>query len=558
MTVAYTNVCSAWIDFNGNGTFEEPQERIVTSQQLNPNTPITGTVTIPLTSSNGNVRFRVRTMNSGTMAPCGAVNYGETEDYIINITGGTGGTAETGSSGTAQSPITGDINRIEVNADGLYYTVQPTDVEMLTTMNPSVQVSAIDAFGNIDRDFTGTLTLSHDRMNYSPMTASPVNGTATFSPVSFFLPGNDQYLTAESSTLGTATSDMFQIWVKKIVWLNSDDINQSDNTTVQTWADAAGNDDNAVQNNSASRPTFRNNAIDNINGHPIVQGAFGRALGMAARDEVNGGGEKVIFAVIRTGSNTIARQILADFGGLANGFNMYINSGRLYAGAWDNNSWWVSQTVTTNRTYLAQFVYDGTRLRLSLSTPGLGTTVNESNFSDNYISPSTMLGAIGSAQQQTKYHNGVNINAGYSDYFTGKIAEIVVLNTSHVDGRTQIFDYLNEKYDIGAPSQPLAKEANIDNSDITLNEESNDSFISMDPNPIQKSGIIHYVMLYDGKYHLSLQDLLGNTVMSIAEGTQKAGTYTAEFNADMLSSGMYRLVLTTATGTISTPVVIQR
>ncbi len=558
MTVAYTNVCSAWIDFNGNGFFEEPQERIVTSQQLNPNTPITGTVTIPLTSSNGNVRFRVRTMNSGTMAPCGTVNYGETEDYIINITGGTGGTAGTGSSGTAQSPITGDINRIEVNADGLYYTVQPTDVEMLSTMNPSVQVSAIDAFGNIDRDFTGTLTLSHDRMNNSPMTASAVNGTATFSPVSFFLPGNDQYLTAESSTLGTATSDMFQIWVKKIVWLNSDDINQSDNTTIQTWADAAGNDDNAIQNNSASRPTFRNNATDNINGHPIVQGAFGRSLGMAARDEVNGGGEKVIFAVIRTGSNTVARQVLVDFGGIANGFNMYLNSGRLYAGAWDNNSWWVNNTVTTNRTYLAQFVYDGTRLRLSLSTPGFASTINESNFSDTYISPSANLGAVGSAQQQTKYHNGVNINAGYSDFFTGKIAEIVVLNTSHVDGRTQIFDYLNEKYNIGATSQPLSKEGNSDNSEVEFNEETEDPFISIHPNPIQKNGIINYVMLYDGKYHVSLQDLLGNTVMTIAEGTQKAGTYTAECNTEGLSSGMYRLVLTTATGTISTPMVIQR
>lgn len=558
MTVAYTNVCSAWIDFNGNGTFEEPQERIVTSQQLNPNTPITGTVTIPLTSSNGNVRFRVRTMNSGTMAPCGTVNYGETEDYIINITGGTGGTAGTGSSGTAQSPITGDINRIEVNGDGLYYTVQPTDVEMLSTMNPSVQVSAIDAFGNIDRDFTGTLTLSHDRMNNSPMTASAVNGTATFSPVSFFLPGNDQYLTATSSTLGTATSDIFQIWVKKIVWLNSDDINQSDNTTIQTWADAAGNDDNAIQNNSASRPTFRNNATDNINGHPIVQGAFGRALGMAARDEVNGGGEKVIFAVIRTGSNTVARQVLVDFGGIANGFNMYLNSGRLYAGAWDNNSWWVNNTVTTNRTYLAQFVYDGTRLRLSLSTPGFASTINESNFSDTYISPSANLGAVGSAQQQTKYHNGVNINAGYSDFFTGKIAEIVVLNTSHVDGRTQIFDYLNEKYNIGATSQPLSKEGNSDNSEVEFNEETEDPFISIHPNPIQKNGIINYVMLYEGKYHLSLQDLLGNTVMTIAEGTQKAGTYTAECNTEGLSSGMYRLVLTTATGTISTPMVIQR
>lgn len=543
---------AVWIDFNQNGIFESI-ERVWTAPSNN-NALFTGTVTIPTTALNGITRIRVR-CQFGTIPndPCVNIN-GETEDYYAYVTGG----ANNGSSQTAQSPITGDINRIEVNADGLYYTVQPTDVEMLSTMNPSVQVSAIDAFGNIDRDFTGALTISHDRMNNSPMTASAINGTATFSPVSFFLPGNDQYLTAESSTLGTATSDIFQIWVKKIVWLNSDDINQSDNTTIQTWADAAGNDDNAIQNNSASRPTFRNNATDNINGHPIVQGAFGRALGMAARDEMNGGGEKVIFAVIRTGSNTVARQVLVDFGGIANGFNMYLNSGRLYAGAWDNNSWWVNNTVTTNRTYLAQFVYDGTRLRLSLSTPGFASTINESNFSDTYISPSANLGAVGSAQQQTKYHNGVNINAGYSDFFTGKIAEIVVLNTSHVDGRTQIFDYLNEKYNIGATSQPLSKEGNSDNSEVEFNEETEDPFISIHPNPIQKNGIINYVMLYDGKYHLSLQDLLGNTVMTIAEGTQKAGTYTAECNTEGLSSGMYRLVLTTATGTISTPMVIQR
>ncbi|HRE58570.1 MAG TPA: SBBP repeat-containing protein, partial [Candidatus Kapabacteria bacterium] len=203
-----------------------------------------------------------------------------------------------------------------------------------------------------------------------------------------------------------------------IIWLKAEDAGTVDNSAVSQWQDQSGNDDNAVQNNSGSRPFYRNNGNDNINGHPVVGFSFGRALSMAGREQVNGGNAKTFFVVFRTGSNTLSRQVLLDLGGLSSGFNMYIQNSRLYAGAWDNNSWWVNTIVTSNRTYLAQFVYDGTRLRLSLSTPGLGTTINESNFSDNFITALITGNGIGSAFQQTRYHNGINIATGHSDFFT--------------------------------------------------------------------------------------------------------------------------------------------
>ncbi|MFM7079656.1 MAG: GEVED domain-containing protein, partial [Bacteroidota bacterium] len=79
-----------WIDYNQNSTFDASE--LVLSGYLGTN-PATysGTVNIPATAFNGSTRMRVRcayNTNAGTVGPCTAVTYGETEDYLITITGG--------------------------------------------------------------------------------------------------------------------------------------------------------------------------------------------------------------------------------------------------------------------------------------------------------------------------------------------------------------------------------------------------------------------------------------------------------------------------------------
>ena len=89
---AYTNdEIAAWIDFNNDFDFNDAGEQVayvlVGAGWVN-----TFNVTIPLTSSTGSVRMRVRIsyQPDGAITPCGPASYGETEDYTINITSGAG------------------------------------------------------------------------------------------------------------------------------------------------------------------------------------------------------------------------------------------------------------------------------------------------------------------------------------------------------------------------------------------------------------------------------------------------------------------------------------
>lgn len=86
----YTDNVSAWIDYNRNGTFET-NEQIMTSGSSAVVT-VSQTFTVPTTAVTGlPLRMRVvvkyaSTAGATNTTPCGAVGYGEIEDYRVNIT----------------------------------------------------------------------------------------------------------------------------------------------------------------------------------------------------------------------------------------------------------------------------------------------------------------------------------------------------------------------------------------------------------------------------------------------------------------------------------------
>lgn len=95
-----------WIDYNHNNTFEASEKvsgtPVGSSLDFSPNTTITETFTIPATALTGTTRMRVRIVeddnytfgaNGYSIMPCNAstsstdvMDWGETEDYAINIT----------------------------------------------------------------------------------------------------------------------------------------------------------------------------------------------------------------------------------------------------------------------------------------------------------------------------------------------------------------------------------------------------------------------------------------------------------------------------------------
>ena len=554
-----------WIDFDRSNTFES-HEQVFASEdiRLGTDAPFTASVTIPEDAVSGITRMRVITdyeTLGAYMMPCsdmGRMGYGEVEDYNVNITGGVPPII----SGPAQSSQAGDINRLEVTADRLRFVTQPSDVNVGIAMQPAVTVESVDALFNRDLDVEGREVFISNRMlNDAPVAAlADEHGIATFGTLTFHTISPLEQLTASSPGYEAALSNSFAILctgmtLNTIVHYDAATLSSADGTPLAMWSDVACYNDNAVQNNPPSRPLYRNNGMDNINNYPVVRFSFGRALSIAGRNELNGGSEKTLFAVFRTGSQVISRQVITELGGLSSGFNLYIQNSRIYGGAWDNASLWVSQPIMPNRVYLAQFVYDGTRLRLSVSEQGASTSITQSAFNDNSIAALRTGNGIGSAFQQTRYHNGPNISAGHSDFFTNHIAEIIIMNSSDVDERSYVFDSLNTKYAIGALSNPLLKE--IEEELVEEYTEATPS-LSVYPNPVHNSSSIYYHVPVSGDYSVVLQDVLGNTVMEIVKGTQNSGTYSTELHADALMSGMYRLVLTTSMGTISTPIVIQK
>ncbi len=474
--------------------------------------------------------------------------------------------------GGAATSTEGDDNRIEVIADHLRFAQQPTDVYTGAVMQPDVIVQAVDEYHNIDLDLENTeVNLSNSYLTDSPISALlSGQGIALYGTLTFTTPAANQTLYAEAyiyqgegSYTISGTSDPFNILgdnqtFSPIVHLIASDVNQANGSLVQLWPDAtdAGSDDHATQNSASMQPSYCNTGDCLINGYPIVQFNAGKGMGIAARDAINGGDGKTIFVVFRTSSNATNKQMLVEIGGEPSGFNMYIDNLRLYAGAWDSRRWWINRILSTNRTYLAQFVYDGSSLRLSLSNEGVTSTTSTLNnqYIDPFITPNTHNGGIGATLDQTRYHNGMNMNSGYSDFFRGRMAEVYIINTADVNIRTQIFDYLNQKYNIQAGAQPFTKETDK----FVFEGDSQSSLLQFAPNPATGFTEATFTLPNGGSYRLSLQNTLGMTVSVIDEGNHLPGNYTVQFNTSEFPSGIYQAVLASQNGTITIPVVIER
>ena len=89
---SYSEYFKIWIDYNANGTFDEPMELAFDAGSGSQNT-VTGNITIPisLALAAGSTRMRVGMSyvgNFGTGTPpssCGTYGYGEVEDYCVNL-----------------------------------------------------------------------------------------------------------------------------------------------------------------------------------------------------------------------------------------------------------------------------------------------------------------------------------------------------------------------------------------------------------------------------------------------------------------------------------------
>ncbi len=85
----YSEGYAVWIDYNHDGDFGDSGE-LVWSKSASKDTSVSGTFTIPTSSELTATRMRVSMKYNGIPTQCESFNYGEVEDYTVNITDNTG------------------------------------------------------------------------------------------------------------------------------------------------------------------------------------------------------------------------------------------------------------------------------------------------------------------------------------------------------------------------------------------------------------------------------------------------------------------------------------
>ncbi|MBN2893594.1 MAG: fibronectin type III domain-containing protein [Bacteroidales bacterium] len=84
----YNEGYAIWIDYNHDGDFEDSGEQVFT-KAASQTTPVTGSFTVPADAQTGETRLRViLKYNAIPASSCGTYDYGETEDYTVNIVNG--------------------------------------------------------------------------------------------------------------------------------------------------------------------------------------------------------------------------------------------------------------------------------------------------------------------------------------------------------------------------------------------------------------------------------------------------------------------------------------
>jgi len=106
--ITFAQGFAIFIDWNQNGTFDVPAERVAaTSNAPAASTWTTLTFTIPLNQALGNYRMRVRcsfAQGGTTILPCGQQSFSETEDYNLTVVGNNSSGVITASV-TSNSPL---------------------------------------------------------------------------------------------------------------------------------------------------------------------------------------------------------------------------------------------------------------------------------------------------------------------------------------------------------------------------------------------------------------------------------------------------------------------
>jgi hypothetical protein len=203
-----TQHSAVWIDYNQNGVYEASENIALSSSAAGGGATVTYNFTVPIGANLGNTRMRVRGGSDGAYTAGGActvTSFGETEDYLVNITPaspqalGTIASAQATPATTNKNTTNNPILRIDLPTAGALGTLTLTNL-VVTSANTN---DADVATNGVKLYYTTTTTFS---------TANPVgtgqsfaSGTATFSGLSRLLANGNNYIWVAYDVATSAT-----------------------------------------------------------------------------------------------------------------------------------------------------------------------------------------------------------------------------------------------------------------------------------------------------------------------------------------------------------------
>ena len=161
----YNEGYSVWIDYNHDGDFADAGEQ-VWSQAASQATPVSGSFTIPNSTYIGNTRMRVTMQYNAVPSSCGSFNYGEVEDYTVNLGAGVADTT------APVITLTGSAT-INLNVGDSF-----TDPGATATDNIDGNLtSSIVVTGSVNTNAVGTYTLNYNVSDAAGNAATQVSRT---------------------------------------------------------------------------------------------------------------------------------------------------------------------------------------------------------------------------------------------------------------------------------------------------------------------------------------------------------------------------------------------
>jgi hypothetical protein len=143
---------AVWIDFNDNGVFET-SENVFTGQITTANVDQTFSLDLPASAAIGTHTMRAKAIDAGGSGtgiddPCGDVQWGETEDYTVNIVDQTVGVGDFNIADSQFRVITLDNNAFQVHLDTAFQFDQTPSIQVYNVVGQTVTAVAVDFEGS--------------------------------------------------------------------------------------------------------------------------------------------------------------------------------------------------------------------------------------------------------------------------------------------------------------------------------------------------------------------------------------------------------------------------